>query len=369
MSPWLAFIVTLSLIILVHEMGHFFMARAVGVKVERFSLGFGPRLARVTRGGTEYVLSLFPFGGYVKRAGELGGEEGRPKRPWEYRARSVGERMAIVFAGPFINYGVGFMLFFLIFLWGAPVLTATIGEVLKGYPAEAAGLKKGDRILKVNGKPVDNWEEVTEAIHRQTESVTLDVQRESKVFDLTLAPKVNELSNLFGSRSRVGMIGITPSGETVTHRYPLLPALGKAAERVWGLTCLTLQALFRMATGGLSIKESVTGPIGIFYITSAVAEQGWVSLLQLIAVLSTSLGLFNLLPMPVLDGGHLAFLLVERVKGRPVSIRTQEVMTRVGLGLLLVLLVVVTYNDLIKFKIADRLFKPVSDTVSTGGVR
>ena len=223
--------------------------------------------------------------------------------------------------------------------------------------------------MKVNGKPVDNWEEMTEAIHRQTQSVTLDVQRDSKVFGLTLAPKVSEAANLFGSRSRIGMIGVTPSGETVTHRYSLLPALGKAAERVWGLTWLTLQALYRMATGGLSIRESVTGPIGIFYITSAVAEQGWVSLLHLIAALSTSLGLCNLLPMPVLDGGHLAFLLVERIKGRPVGIRTQEVMTRVGLGLLLALLVMVTYNDLIKFKIADRLLKTVSDTVSTGGGR
>lgn len=352
MTPWLAFLITLSFIILVHEMGHFLMARAVGVKVERFSLGFGPCLARFTRKGTEYAISLFPFGGYVKMAGESAEES--PKQPWEYRARSVGERMAIVFAGPFINYAVGFLLFFLIFLWGAPILSATVGEVLKGYPAEAAGLRKGDRILKVNGKSMEDWEEVTQAIRRETASVTLLVERQGEVFDLTLTPKVSEAKNLFGVQSRVGMVGITPSGQTLTRRYPVGQALAKAGERIWGLTLLTLEALFKLASGGISFKESITGPIGIFYITSAVAEQGLLSLLQLIGILSTSLGLFNLLPIPVLDGGHLAFLALERIKGKPVSSRTQEMMTRVGMGFLLVLLVVVTYNDLIKFKIADR---------------
>ena len=349
----IAFLFTLSLIILVHEWGHFFIARAIGVKVERFSLGFGPRLLRIARGGTEYCLCLFPFGGYVKMAGESA-EESQPQRPDEYRSRSVGERMAIVFAGPFINYLVGFGLFVLIFLWGAPVVSTRIGEVLKDYPAESAGLKSGDRILEVDGKPVDNWEEVTQAIHKQTTQVNLKIERQSQILNLSLKPNVNEITNVLGARIRVGMVGITPSDEIQTRRYPLGQAVVKAAWRVWTLTSLTLQALCRIASGGLSLKESVTGPIGIFYLTSAVAQQGLVSLLQLIALLSTNLGLFNLLPIPVLDGGHLAFLLLERLKGKPVSLRAQEVMTQVGLGLLVLLLVVVTYNDLIKFKIASR---------------
>ncbi|MBI3333550.1 MAG: RIP metalloprotease RseP [Candidatus Omnitrophica bacterium] len=351
MSPWLAFLVTLSLIILVHELGHFFMARAVGVKVERFSLGFGPRLLRFTRGGTEYALSLFPIGGYVKMAGES--PEGASNHPWEYQARPVRERIGIVLAGPLINYALGFLLFAAIFAAGAPFVTAQIGKVLEEYPAAQAGLKGGDRILSVEGKPVESWEEVTEAIRRQTQSVSLTIQRGEESFTQVLQPKVKETTNLLGLKVRVGMIGILPSDEVRIRRYPLPVALWKAGERVWILTSMTLQALWRMATGGLSIRESVTGPIGIFFITSSVAEQGLLSLLQLIAVLSTSLGLFNLLPIPVLDGGHIAFLVLEGIQGRPVSARTQEVMTRLGLGLLTLLLLVVTYNDILRFKIID----------------
>lgn len=355
MTSWIAVLITFSLIILIHEWGHFVMARLIGVKVERFSLGFGPRLIKVTRRGTEYCLSLLPIGGYVKMAGESA-QEALPKNPWEYRARSVGERISIVLAGPLINYALGWGLFFLVFLVGAPILTARVGNVLEGYPAAQAGLREGDRILAVNGRPVGSWEEMTRAIHGETQELTLTVEREGVSFTQPLQPKVSEVKDLLGSPVRVGMVGITPLGEFETRRYPLAQAMVKAGERVATLTVMTLQALWRVATGGISIKESMTGPIGIFYITSTVAAQGLISLLQLIAVLSTSLGLFNLLPIPALDGGHLAFLLLERVKGRPISIRTQEVTTQIGLGLLVLLLGVVTYNDFVKFKLVDRIF-------------
>ena len=356
MSSWLAFLITLSLIILVHEWGHFIFARIIGVKVERFSFGFGPLLLRWTRGGTEYALSLLPFGGYVKLAGE--NEEGRtaaPAKPWEYRSRSVGQRSAIVLAGPLINYLLGFSLFFLVFVVGAPVYTPRIGGLLKGYPAAEAGLREGDRILAVNGRPVSAWEEMTLAIQAQTDAVTLTVQREERVFPQVVRPKVLERTNLFGSTVRTGMVGITPSDEVQIRRYSPPRALLKAAAQVGFLTRATLQSLWAIATGGLSLKESFTGPIGIFYITSSVAEQGITPLLQLIAVLSTSIGFFNLLPVPVLDGGHLLFLALEKLRGRSVSLRAQEAMTRVGLGLLLLLLAVVTYNDLLRFNIGSRL--------------
>ena len=355
MTSWLAFLVTLSLIILVHEWGHFIMARLIGVKVERFSFGFGPLLLRWTRSGTEYVLSLLPFGGYVKLAGEV--EEGRsaPAKPWEYRGRSIAERGSIVLAGPLINYAVGFMLFFIVFMVGAPVYTTRIGHVLKDYPGAQAGLREGDRILAVNGKPVDAWEEMTRSIQAQIDSVTLTVEREGKRFPQVIHPKVLERTNLFGTTTRLGMVGITPSDEVRTQRYSPAQAFTRAGTQVWFLTRVTLISLWGIVTGGISLKESFTGPIGIFYITSSVAQQGIVPLLQLIAVLSTSIGLFNFLPIPVLDGGHLAFLAVEKFRGRAVSLRTQEAMTRVGLGLLLFLLAVVTYNDLLRFNIGGRL--------------
>ncbi len=356
MNSWLAFLITLSLIILVHEWGHFICARLIGVKVERFSFGFGPLLLRWTRGGTEYVLSLLPFGGYVKLAGES--EEGRaadPAKPWEYRARSVAERGLIVLAGPLINYALGFLLFFFVFMAGSPVFTPRVGNVLKGYPAAEAGLKPGDRILAVDGRPVDAWEQMTLAIQARTDPVTLTVEREGKTFPQVVRPKVIERTNLFGTRTRTGMVGITPSDEVRIQRYSPPRAFLKAGAQVWFLTHETLKSLWAIATGGLSMKESFTGPIGIFYITSAVAEQGITPLLQLIAVLSTSIGLFNLLPVPVLDGGHLLFLAVEKLRGRAVSMLTQERMTRVGLGLLLLLLAVVTYNDLLRFNIGGKL--------------
>lgn len=354
MTPWLAFLVTLSLIIVVHEWGHFFMARRIGVKVERFSFGFGPRLVTWTHRGTEYALSLLPFGGYVKLAGES--EESRgPMRSWEYRARSVGERALIVLAGPGINYLLGFLLFFVVFTVGAPVYTAKVGRVLEGYPAAEAGIQTSDRVLEVSGRPVKSWEEMTRAIQTQTESFTLTLERGGRRMTQEVKPRVGERRSWLGGLHRVGVIGITPSEEVEIRRYPPWAAFSKAGAQIWFLTRVTLQALWSILTGALSLKESITGPIGIFVITSSVAEQGILSLFQLIAVLSTSIGLFNLLPIPVLDGGHLAFLAAERFRGRPVSLRAQEAMTRTGLVFLLLLLAVVTYNDLVKFEIGQRI--------------
>ena len=354
MSSWIAFLVTLSLIILVHEWGHFVIARRIGVKVERFSFGFGPVLLRWRRGQTDYALSLLPFGGYVKLAGESEEVPG-PVKAWEYRARSIPERMGIVFAGPLVNYLLGFLLFFIVFMVGSPVYTSRIGRVIEDYPAQAADLRPGDRIVAVDGQPVKSWEEMTRAIQIQTRSVTLTVEREGRRFQQTIEPKVTQRKAWFGPTRPIAQVGIAPSDEVEVQRYPPVAAFFKAAHQVWFLTRITLQALWTIATGGLSLRETVTGPIGIFYITATVAQQGLISLLQLIAVLSTSIGLFNLLPVPVLDGGHLAFLAAEWLRGRPLSVRIQEAMTRVGLGFLLLLLAVVTYNDLLRFDIGGRV--------------
>lgn len=354
MMSWAAFLLTLSLIILVHEWGHFVVARWIGVKVERFSFGFGPRLLTWTRKGTEYALSLLPFGGYVKLAGESP-EAGGPVHPWEYRGRSIGERMLIVLAGPAINYLLGFLLFILVFTAGFPVPTARIGRVLEGYPAAQAGLAPGDRILSINGRTVGTWEEMTQLIQSQTDSITLQIQRGKETLSRTVQPKVLERRTLFGGIIRRGMVGVVPSEEVQLQRYALPQAILRAGSQVWILTWVTLQSLLNIVTGTLSLKESFTGPIGIFYITSSVAQQGIVALLHLIAVLSTSIGFFNFLPIPVLDGGHLAFLSAEKLRGKPVPLQTQEAMTRVGLGLLLLLLAVVTYNDLLRFDIGGRL--------------
>ncbi len=356
MAPWMAFVLTLSLIILVHEWGHFFMARRIGVKVERFSFGFGPQLARFKRGGTEYCVCLLPFGGYVKLAGEAA--EGSPTaaKRWEYRGRSVWERIAIVLAGPVINYVLGFVLFFLVFLVGAPVVTTEVGRLLEGFPAEQAGLQVGDKILSVNGSQVTSWEEMARRIRAQEDLVTLSILREGEEMIQVLKPRLTERKNLFGATVHTAQIGIVPAGEIQTQRYPPGEALLMSGRRVWFITHITLQVLWQIATGGISIKE-VTGPVGIFHITAAVAPEGLLPLLHLIAFLSVSIGLFNLLPIPVLDGGHIFFLLIEKIRGREVSIRVQENFVRVGLALLLLLVLVVTYNDLIRFNVFERIMK------------
>ena len=360
MSSGLAILITFSVIILVHEWGHFIVARRIGVRVERFSLGFGPKLFSVTPGQTEYCLCLFPIGGYVKMEGETAQEPG-PRRSSQYRARSVGERMRIVAAGPATNYVFAFLVFTAIFLIGAPVVSIStstqIGQVVEGYPAQKAGVKAGDRILSINGKPVAAWEEVTRAIHSETTRVELILEREGESFVQAIEPRVEEITNEEGKRVKVGMVGIAPSQTVETVRYPIHQAAGKALGQIWAVTSTTVRAMGWIATGRLSVKESLTGPIGIFFITSSVAAEGAIHLLQLIAVLSTALGFFNLLPIPVLDGGHLAFLAVEKLRGRPLSLKTQEAMSWVGLGLIAVLLVTVSYNDVVKYKMTDRFFQ------------
>jgi regulator of sigma E protease len=352
---WLAFILTLGMIVLIHEWGHFIMARRLGVKVERFSFGFGPVLWRKQGAQTEYVLSLLPLGGYVKLAGENSEENAGPAKPWEYRARSIGDKSLIILAGPLINYLLGFALFFLVFVLGAGSLTPRVGRLTKDYPAAAAGVRPNDLITAVNGQPVQTWEEMVQAVRGSPDQVVLQVERDGTRIDKAIQPKVSEQTTLFGKTKRIGMIGVAPSGEVVTRRYSIPEAFVKAGQQIWMLTASTVLALWNIATGAMPVKESFTGPIGIFQITASVAQQGIVPLLQLIAILSTSIGFFNLLPVPVLDGGHLLFLMIEKIRGKPVSDRAQENCVKVGMALLLALLVMVTYNDLARMGVIDRL--------------
>lgn len=351
MISWLAFIFTLGAIVMIHEWGHFIVARLVGVKVERFSFGFGPVIWKKQGVQTEYVLSLLPLGGYVKLAGETDDEKRGPPKPWEYRGRPISDKAAIILAGPLINYGLGFTLFFTVFVFGTGTLTPRVGRLMQGYPAAAAGLQAGDLITAVNGQPIQTWEEMTRAVQNSPDGVTLAIDRAGTRFDKTIQPKISEQPPLFGKTKRIGMIGV----EVIVRRYSVPRAFVKAGQQVWLLTTSTIFSLWSIAAGSMPLKESFTGPIGIFQITASVAHQGIVPLLQLIAILSTSIGFFNLLPIPVLDGGHLLFLAVEKLRGRPVSERAQENCVKVGMGLLMALLVVVTYNDLVRMGLVGRI--------------
>lgn len=339
-------LVCLSVLIIVHEWGHFATARRLGVRVERFSIGFGPRLWRWKPGETEYAVSLFPLGGYVKLAGES--PEARTGASWEYGSRPVWQRAGIVAAGPVVNYVTGLALFIMIFWAGFPRLAPTVGGLVEGYPAAAAGVRAGDRIAAVNGRPVDSWEAVTTQIRQATSGapIQLAIRRDGAEQMIAVSPQIT---------AGVAVIGMTPAEEIQIIRYALPRAIVEGAQRAWWLTVMTYQALWQLATGALPIKESLTGPVGIFYLTSSAAALGWRYVAQLMAVLSVSLAIFNLLPIPVLDGGHLLFLGIERLRRRPVSLKVQAVMTQAGMYLLLGVLLLVTYNDLVKFQLLQRV--------------
>jgi regulator of sigma E protease len=344
MLSLVSFIVVLSILVIVHEFGHFIVAKKMGVRVEKFSIGFGPEIIGVTKAGTRYSISIVPLGGYVKLAGETG-VEGAKAEKWEYLSRTVGERIKIILAGPLLNYILAFLIFSFVFMVGNPTLTARVGKVMPGYPAETAGLKAGDKIVNINGKDVVYWEDVTNIVYTaKGQEMALVINRDGI-----------DMKTIFGSKKNVSIMGISPSDEVVYVKYGFIKAIYMGAEKLWTLTYITCRALWASVTGAIPIKESMTGPVGIFYITGQAAKLGLVYLLQLMAVLSASLAIFNLLPVPVLDGGHILFLAIEKIRRKPVSLKTQENVTQIGMSLLIVLMLFVFYNDFIRFGIFEKI--------------
>jgi len=355
MLSLISFLAVLSILVIVHEFGHFIVAKKMGVRVEKFSIGFGPEIAGITKGETRYSVSAIPLGGYVKLSGETGAE-GIKGEKWEYLSRTVAERMRIIFAGPLLNYILAFLIFSFVFMAGNPTLTSKIGKVMPGYPAESAGLKAGDRILSINGKDVIYWEDVTEIVHtNKNPEIRLIVKRENAQVPVFVTPKSQDMKTIFGSRKNISIIGIAPSDEIVYVKYGFLKSIYMGAEKLWTLTYITCRALWASITGAIPLKESMTGPVGIFYITGQAAKLGLVYLLQLMGVLSASLAIFNLLPVPVLDGGHILFLLIEKIRKKPVSLKMQESITQAGMSLLIVLMLFVFYNDFIRFGIFEKI--------------
>ncbi|MBN1794922.1 MAG: site-2 protease family protein [Candidatus Omnitrophica bacterium] len=336
-------IVILGVLIIVHESGHFIMAKVKGVRVEGFSVGFGPSLIRAKVGFTVYSLNLIPFGGYVKLAGE--DPESATGKPWEFYSRGVKDRLAIVLGGPVMNYLFALLLFVAIVAVVGEPLTQ-VGEVLDGYPAQAVGVEPGDLIIRVNGAEVTYWDQVTTIIRSTTDdTVVLDIERDDTRTSLTIAPRQEKVKDLFGSEKTIAVIGITPGEMTSRRRFFYL-----GVKKLWRLTVITYKALGAMAIGRLPVRESLTGPIGIFYIAKDAAQLGWLSVVHLTGLISMSLAIFNLLPIPVLDGGYILFFLIEGIRRRPLPKRTLEAVNQVGFSMLILLIAFICYNDIVKFK-------------------
>ena len=354
----LAFVFVLGVLVLVHEFGHFIVAKLMRVRVEVFSIGFGKKLYGIKRGDTEYRISLVPLGGYIKLSGDTP-EEKRDGKSWEFLSKSPGERAAIVIAGPAFNYLIAFLLFSLVFFVGVPNLTSKIGMLKDNYPAQIAGIQQGDRILSIDGEKVELWGELSAIIYKKTDGkkISLRIEREDEIFTLKLIPNVESTNNIFGDDIKIGLIGIMPAEETKIVRYGLFESVKKGEERIVTLTQMTYFSLYRMTIGKMSVRDSLAGPVVIFKITGEAAKLGFVYLLQIMAALSVSLAIINLFPIPVLDGGHLLFLLFEKIKGKPVSMKVQEISARVGLSLLVVLMIFVFYNDLVRIGAFEKALK------------
>jgi regulator of sigma E protease len=349
--------VVLSVLVLVHEFGHFIAAKRVGVRVETFSFGFGPKLFSVKKGDTEYRISAIPLGGYIKMAGDEPGEVLTGKS-FEFLSRSIWERFLVIFAGPLLNYVLAFLIFSVIFMFGSPTLTTEVGSLLKDYPAEKSGLVIGDKVIKADGKDVKYWEDMTEIIRKHLEGpIKLTIEKNGKISDVEIQPIIREVKDIFGKSTKIALLGIAPSQKIENVRYGFLESFSKGFRKVIDLTAITYKAIWSIATGSLSVKESMTGPIGIFIITGKAAQMGLIYLFHLMAMLSASLAIFNLLPLPVLDGGHILFLFVEKLRGKPLSVKVQENIANIGVGLLILLTVFIFYNDIVKFGIFDHIGK------------
>lgn len=347
----LYFLFLLSLLIFVHEFSHFLAARRLAIKVEKFSLGFGPAIFKwKSRADTEYLISLVPFGGYVK----LAGEDFRSKRdgkPWEFLSRPPGERALVLIAGPIGNYLLAILIFTILYVRGFPGLGTRIGELIAGYPAQEYGLKVGDRIIAINGHNITTWEELTRYIYRKPLSeVKLKIIRNGKVIFYKIRTRQQEVYDFLGRRKKIGLIGIKPDlNDQIVIRYNLIPAFWEGLKRVIYLTQAILTAIGNLILGRISFKESLSGPIGIFYLSKEVVKLGGIYFFSLIAVISISLSIFNLLPIPVLDGGHLLFLAIEKIRKKPLSPRTQELLIQLGMVFILLFALYISYNDILRF--------------------
>ena len=341
--------VLLGILIFVHEFGHFLLAKLLGVKVLKFSLGFGPRVVGRTYGETEYCISAVPLGWYVKMLGEEPGEEiPEPERQRAYGSQPVWKRFAIVFSGPFFNLAFAVLVFFLIFVNGVPYLLPEVGTVTADSPAYREGIKKGDRIVKINDAPIEKWEDMTSVIHTSAgKEIRITIQRGASDFALSITPEKKAVKDIFGEEKTVGLIGITPSGRTSIEQTSISGALSLAFTRTWEISSLTLVAIVKLIERIIP-ASTIGGPIMIVDMAGKQAAQGAVSFFAFMAIISINLGILNLLPIPILDGGHLMFLGIEFVRGKPVSEKVFMFAQRVGIALLVTLMVFAFYNDIIR---------------------
>lgn len=362
-----SFVVILSIIVFVHEMGHYLVARWNGVRIEVFSIGFGPELYGWNdRRGTRWKVSALPLGGYVKMAGEsIAGAPQAPPPSNEhgdaFHTKRVGQRAAVVAAGPAANFLFAALVLAALFIAvGERVTPPEVSDVRAGSPAAAAGFQPGDLIRSIAGREIERFEDIQDIV-RTSPGVTLDVtvERAGALVDLRVTPNLVEREDRFGNVFQVGEVGIVRAGGVVYRPLDPASAVWAAVSDVWRISAATLAAVGEMI-GGARNADELGGPIRIAQMSGQVAESGFMDVLWFMAVLSINLGLINLFPIPMLDGGHLVFYGYEALRGRPMGERAQEIGLKVGLALVVSLMLFATWNDLVQLEVVSFFVNLVS---------
>ncbi len=359
MTTLIAFIVLLGILIFIHELGHFLVARLSGVGVQKFSLGFGRKIFGKKIGETEYVVSWIPLGGYVKLLGESGTEELPPEdEPRSFYRQPTWKRLLIVLAGPVFNFLLAIVIFIIVFMYGIPNLLPVIGEMSPDSAAASAGMIAGDKILTLDGRKITYWDEIKPVISESKGGeIKVTVLRGSAEKIFTVKPKLSKTKNIFGEEVSAYLIGVSPAGKTVIERKNPVAAVVSSCEKTWEISKLTVISVVKMIEGVIS-PRTLGGPIFIAQVAGEQVREGFIPFIVFMAVLSINLGVINLFPIPVLDGGHIFFYLIEMITRREIPIKVKEWSQQIGFVALLMLMIFIIMIDIERLNI-----KPINDVL------
>ncbi len=361
-----AFIFVITIVIFFHELGHFMVARACGVDVEAFSIGFGPAIVGWTdKHGTRWKVSWVPLGGYVKFVGdndpastpdrEQIDKLSASERAHLFHGKPLWQRTLVVAAGPAANFVLAIVIFTATFMFaGQQIVRPVVDQVQPNSAAAAAGFKPGDVVTEADGRSINSFADLQGIIAMSAgRKLEVTVRRAGHPQMLSVTPRLQQVKDRFGNVQKMGVLGIVNKlgrGEVEVVHYGIVGAVGEAVSQTWDVVDTTMVYLWRMAAGQEDASQ-LAGPVGIARVSQQVAQIGFIALINLAALISVSIGLVNLFPIPILDGGHLLYYACEAVMGRPLGARTQDVGFRVGLAVMLGLMVLVTWNDLVRLNL------------------
>lgn len=338
-------LLVLSFLIFFHELGHFLAARFFGVHVEVFSIGFGKKVYKKVIGKTEYCLAMIPLGGYVQMKGQDDSDPTKTSSDRDsYNTKKPWQRIIILFAGPFANFLLAFLLYLFIANIGVTRFAPIIGDVTENSPAQEIGLTKNDKIIEINGETVKTWDNLSDFIKQSDGPLLITIQRDKKVKTLMATPDIKELKSIFGEPVKKRILGISPLGQTLVVHFSAIESLVFAYDETLKATTMIITSLQKLIQGIIPAKD-LGGVVSIVQVTAQASEAGIIALFALTALISVNLGVLNLLPIPALDGGHIMFNLYEMVTKKAPSEKVLYRMTVFGWIFLLTLMIFTIFND------------------------